>query len=271
MKRKLTTIFCADVHGYSTMMSHDELETLDQLKRYRALMDALFSEHGGRKVNTWGDAVIAEFASVVEAVRCAVQIQDAINSENSILSEHERMQFRIGINLGDVMDDQGDLYGDGVNLAARLEALAEPGGIMVSESVYNLTRKQLAIGYDFAGRKSVKEAEEPIECYRITMPGSNHGPKLDEAQSHQSTGDARFEHPDQEGKVEAAVKSVSNAANNGTDQFLRWFPRQPKSVQTATVMIGFFLLINLLFSGITTPWFIFPSLPFLLLILLRKK
>ena len=126
MKRKLTTIFCADVQSYSAMMAGDEAETLARLRRYRSIMGELFERHEGHKVNTWGDAVIAEFSSVVEAVRCAVEIQDAIGAENRDLPGNKQMWFRIGINLGDVMQDGGDLYGDGVNVAARLESLADP-------------------------------------------------------------------------------------------------------------------------------------------------
>jgi adenylate cyclase len=173
MKRKLTTIFCADVQSYSTLMASDEADTLARLQRYRAIMGELFERHEGRKVNTWGDAVIAEFSSVVEAVRCGVEIQDAIGAENRDLSPEKQMWFRIGINLGDVMQDSGDLYGDGVNVAARLESLAEPGGIMVSETVFNLTNRLLAFGYDFAGEQKVKGQDDPIPSYRVRMPGRN--------------------------------------------------------------------------------------------------
>ena len=173
MKRKLTTIFCADVQSYSALMAGDEAETLARLQRYRSIMGDLFERHEGRKVNTWGDAVIAEFASVVEAVRCAVEIQDAIGAENRDLPEAKQMWFRIGINLGDVMQDGDDLYGDGVNVAARLESLADPGGIMVSETVFNLTNRHLAFGYDFAGEQKVKGQDEPIPSYRVRMPGQN--------------------------------------------------------------------------------------------------
>ena len=160
IKRKLTTIFCADVQSYSALMAVDEADTLARLQRYRAIMGEFFERHEGRKVNTWGDAVIAEFASVVEAVRCAVEIQDAISAENASLPEPRQMWFRIGINLGDVMEDGSDLYGDGVNVAARLESIADPGGIMVSETVYNLTHRQLTFGYDFAGEQKVKGQDD---------------------------------------------------------------------------------------------------------------
>ncbi len=186
MKRKLTTIFCADVQSYSSLMAGDEAETLARLQRYRSIMGDLFERHEGRKVNTWGDAVIAEFASVVEAVRCAVEIQDAIGAENRDLPEARQMWFRIGINLGDVMQDGGDLYGDGVNVAARLESLADPGGIMVSETVFNLTNRHLAFGYDFAGQQKVKGQDEPIPSYRVRMPGQNEEDDTDGAGGRQA-------------------------------------------------------------------------------------
>ena len=180
LKRKLTTIFCADVQSYSALMATDEADTLQRLQRYRAIMNELFERHDGRKVNTWGDAVIAEFSSVVEAVRCGVEIQDAIGAENRDLPKTKQMWFRIGINLGDVMQDGTDLYGDGVNVASRLELLADPGGIMVSETVYDLTHKQLSFAYDFAGEQKVKGQDNPIAGYRVRMPGSNATAGLDE-------------------------------------------------------------------------------------------
>ena len=158
MKRKLTTILFADAQGYSALMASDEAATLERLNRYRAIMAGLFARHDGRQVNTWGDAVIAEFSSVVEAVRCAVEIQDLLSAENRSLPKPQQMWFRIGINLGDVMVDNDDLYGDGVNVAQRLELLAEPGGIMVSGTVHSLAHKQLSLAFDFAGEQEIKNS-----------------------------------------------------------------------------------------------------------------
>jgi adenylate cyclase len=173
LKRKLTTILLADVQGYSGMMEADEAATLERLQRYRSIMGSLFQRYDGRQVNTWGDAVIAEFPSVVEAVRCAVEIQDSLTAENRSLPKSEQMWFRIGINLGDVMVDNQDLYGDGVNVAARLQSLAEPGGIMVSRPVYELAHKQLAIAFDFVGNQQVKNIDEPVPSYRVRISGRN--------------------------------------------------------------------------------------------------
>ncbi len=132
VRRRLTTLLCADAAGYTRLMGADEAGTLATLRRRRAAMATLIERHEGRIVNTWGDAVIAEFASVVEAVQCAVETQQELSSHNDELPEAQRMNFRIGINLGDVMLEGDDVYGDGVNIAARLQELAEPGGILIS-------------------------------------------------------------------------------------------------------------------------------------------
>ena len=257
MKRKLTTIFCADVQNYSTMMSADEAGTLEKLQRYRAIIDNLFSSHDGRKVNTWGDAVIGEFSSVVEAVRCAVEIQDAIGAENRDLPKSKQMWFRIGINLGDVMDDDGDLYGTGVNVAARLEALAEPGGIMVSETVFNLSHKQLAVGYDHIGEKNVKGSEDPVNCYRVRIGGDNKpATPQDKILPEEEAQPASFS---SNGKSETPSK-IKSGFSAIIERFWSWYPRQPGSVKTAVKTIGILATINIMFSGITNLWFIYPSL-----------
>ena len=130
LERKLTAILCADVYGYSRLMGEDEESTVQTLSAYRKVTDSLIERHHGRFVNSAGDSILAEFASVVEAVNCAVSIQRALGDENAELSLERRMQFRIGVNLGDVMVDGEQIYGDGVNVAARLESLAEPGGVL---------------------------------------------------------------------------------------------------------------------------------------------
>src|SRR5713226_3282042 len=129
--RKLTAILCADVHGYSRLMGEDEEATVRTLSTHRAIIDGLIEQHHGRFVNSAGDSVLAEFASVVNAVECAVSIQTALRAENAKLPPERGMEFRIGVNLGDVMVDGEQIYGDGINVAARLESLAEPGGICV--------------------------------------------------------------------------------------------------------------------------------------------
>ncbi len=147
--RKLTTIFCADVQDYSRLMGADEEGTLATLKRYRDAMARLIEAHEGRVVNTWGDGLIAEFPSVVEAVRAAIDVQTELAGLNAERQSDARMLFRIGINLGDVIAEGNDIYGDGVNIAARLQASAPAGGIVISSTVYDQIRNKVAVGFEF--------------------------------------------------------------------------------------------------------------------------
>src|SRR5262249_6746611 len=137
VERRLATILIADVYGYSRMMGENEERTVHILRGHRAVFDDMLKAHRGRVFNTAGDAILAEFPSAVEAVRCATEIQAALRTRNEHLPEDERMWFRIGINLGDVVVQDGDLLGDGVNVAARIQTVAEPGGICISGSVYD--------------------------------------------------------------------------------------------------------------------------------------
>ena len=170
VKRRLTTVLCADVHGYSRLMEADEAGTLATLRRYRTAIAGLVERHDGRIVNTWGDAVIAEFASVVEAVQCAVEIQQEISNQESDPPHAHRMRFRIGVNLGDVMVDGSDIYGDGVNIAARLQELAEPGGVVISGPVYDQVHNKLSLGFDCLGQQQMKNVA-PVISYRVAMGG----------------------------------------------------------------------------------------------------
>ena len=171
VKRRLTTVLCADVHGYSRLMGADEAGTLETLRRYRTAIAGLVARHDGRIVNTWGDAVIAEFASVVEAVQCAVEIQQETSSQNADPSHAHQMRFRIGINLGDVMVDGTDIFGDGVNIAARLQELAEPGGVVISAPVYDQVHNKLSLGFDCLGQQQMKNVA-PVTSYRVTIGGA---------------------------------------------------------------------------------------------------
>jgi adenylate cyclase len=171
VKRRLTSILCADVKSYARLMENDETRTIGTLRQYRAAMDALVERHDGRTINTWGDAVIAEFSSVVEAVQCAIEVQRELGVRNRELPEAEQMWFRIGINLGDVMVENDDLYGEGVNIAARLQELAEPGGILISGPVYDMVRNKLSVGFEHLGQQPVKNVTEPVISYRIVLDG----------------------------------------------------------------------------------------------------
>src|ERR1700723_77141 len=172
MERKLAAILCADVFGYSRLMGEDEEATLRTLTSHRKLIDSQIEQHHGRFVNSAGDSVLAEFASVVQAVNCAVDIQTALKAENAKLPPERRMEFRIGVNLGDVMVEGDQIYGDGINVAARLESLADPGGICISGKVHEEIRSKLPLGYEDLGEQTVKNIAHPVRVWRVLLDGS---------------------------------------------------------------------------------------------------
>ncbi|MDM9625727.1 adenylate/guanylate cyclase domain-containing protein [Rhizobium sp. S152] len=174
-QRKLTTIFSADVQDYTRLMGADEEGTLATLKRYRDRMSGLIGAHGGRVINTWGDGLIAEFPSVVEAVRAAVDVQNELAGLNAARPADGRMQFRIGINLGDVIVEGDDIYGDGVNIAARLQAQAPAGGVVISNTVYDQVRNKVAVGFDFLGPLEVKNVAEAVPSYAVRIGEGEQG------------------------------------------------------------------------------------------------
>jgi adenylate cyclase len=171
LERKLTAILCADVFGYSRLMGEAEEPTLRTLSAYRKIIDQLVENHRGRFVNSAGDSVLAEFLSVVEAVNCAIEIQNALKAENEGLPPERRMEFRIGINLGDVMVEGEQIYGDGVNVAARLENLANPGGICISGIVHDQVKGKLTLSYQDLGAQQVKNIAEPVHVWRVMLDG----------------------------------------------------------------------------------------------------
>jgi len=168
-KRKLTAILSADVVGYSRLIGEDEEATVRSLTTYRDVISSLIKDHKGRVVDSPGDNILAEFVSVVEAMRCAWDVQKEIKARNKDLSENRRMIFRIGINLGDVIEEEERIYGDGVNIAARLEDLAEEGGICISGTAYDHVKNKLPFKYETLGEQVVKNIKEPIRVYKILM------------------------------------------------------------------------------------------------------
>jgi adenylate cyclase len=166
-KRKLTAVFSADVAGYSRLMGEDESATVKTLEAYKQIMFSLIKQHRGRVIDSPGDNLLAEFASVVDAVQCGVAIQKELQVRNAELPENRRMQFRIGINLGDVIEERERIYGDGVNIAARLEALADPGGICISGFVHSQVKNKVSLAYEYLGEKSVKNISDPIAVYKV--------------------------------------------------------------------------------------------------------
>ena len=167
-RRKLAAILSADVVGYSRLMAANEAATVETLKSYRDIIARLVVRRGGRVVNAPGDALLAEFPSAVEAVQAAVEVQKSLEGHNIELESERRMQFRIGVNLGDVIEEaDGTIYGDGVNIAARMEALAEAGGVCISSTVYDAVEGKLSFGFDFLGEQQVKNISKPVRVYRV--------------------------------------------------------------------------------------------------------
>ena len=169
VKRKLVAILSADVKGYSHLMGEDEKGTVRTLNTYKEVMTGLIHHHHGRVVDAPGDNVLAEFSSVVDAVECAVEIQKELKTRNAELSENRRMKFRIGVNLGDVIEDGEQILGDGVNIAARLESLSEAGGVCVSGTAFDQVENKLRLGYEYLGEQTVKNIAKPVRVYRVLM------------------------------------------------------------------------------------------------------
>src|ERR1700740_921585 len=169
-ERRLAAILAADVAGYSRLMGAAEEGTLARLKALRReLAEPKIKEHRGRIVKTTGDGLLIEFASVVDAVRCAVEVQHEMTDRNADVPPDRRIEFRMGINLGDIIKDGRDIYGDGVNVAARLEALAEPGGICVSRVVRDQVRDKLAFSFEDMGEQQVKNIARPLRVHRLKL------------------------------------------------------------------------------------------------------
>lgn len=246
IRRKLTTIFCADVQGYSALVERDEVGTVTRLKQYRAVMVEQIERHHGRLINTWGDGLLAEFSSPVEAVFCAVETQRRLATRNTEEPNTVPMQFRIGINVGDVMIDGDDIYGEGVNIAARLESLAEPGGVCISGTVFEQVRKKLDIGFDFIGEREIKNIAEPVPAYRVLVSGgaASVRPMVQADPSKPAAGSAGADDPN---------------TKLATWRRMAW---------RGGIIVVFLLIINLLTSP-SRLWFYWPMLGICLVLALR--
>jgi len=165
--RKLTAILSADVAGYSRLMGDDEAATVSTLKSHRKIITEKVQAFNGRVVDSPGDNILSEFRSIVDAVSCAVTIQQALKEKNDELSDDRKMVFRIGVNLGDVIQDEDRIYGDGVNIASRIEGLADPGGVAISGTAFDNIRNKLDCGYQFSGEHPVKNIANPVRVYKI--------------------------------------------------------------------------------------------------------
>ncbi len=271
VRRKLSTIFCADVAGYSRLMDVDEAGTMDRLRQYRLAMRGLIERHDGRVVNTWGDAVIAEFASPVEAVQAAVEVQHELADRNNGVPEDRAMRFRIGVNLGDVMVENDDLYGEGVNIAARLQTLAEPGGVIISGTVYELVRKKFGVSFEFVGDQSVKNIDEPVPSYKLLLEGETHQVQHQPAKPARPQNrppnetPRRQDSPAGSARPSGAPCKPMRRPDHLPGEAITKFRSLPHRARFALSMIGFFFLINL-FTGMDAIWFQWPSIPFILML-----
>lgn len=254
VERKLTAVMAADVAGYSRMMGEDEVATLAALGECRALMMGFIARHRGRVVNTAGDSVLAEFPSVTDAVQGAAEIQRELGQRNTALPAARRMQFRIGINLGDVMVKDGDLFGEGVNVAARLQEMAPPGGICISGTVYEQVRNKLSVAYEFLGVKTVKNIATEVPIYRVVL-NPEEAARLDSAASgpaHGGDGMPPSGEPRDRPQVLADLKAV---------QLVR-------ALVTGLVLVLFLGALDVISDG-SLDWAYWPALGISLMLAMR--
>ena len=245
-------------------MDGDEVATVQTLKAYRDTIEGFVERHAGRLVSTAGDGLLAEFDSVVEAVQCAAEVQRELGARNEHVAEERRMAFRIGINLGDVIVEDGDIYGEGVNVAARLQGLAEPSGICISGTVFDQVRNKLTLGYDFLGAQAVKNIADPVPTYRVLLGGE---PEASAAQPSEATDDVGAEG----NKKDEAIRSFRRTAyrfeafadvadvgaeGNKKDEAIRSFRRMASRF---AVILGVLFIINLI-TDAGDLWVIWPAL-----------
>ena len=256
-KRKLAAILSADVMEYSRLMREDETATIQTLTAYREVMTTLVKQHHGRVVDAVGDNLLAEFASVVDAVQGAIAIQKEIKTRNAKLPDKRKMLFRIGINLGDLVVEGDRIYGDGVNIAARLEALADPGGVCISRTAYDQIEDKLPLGYEYLGEKTVKSAVKPVRAYRVLFEAGERPPKVEKLQHKKRPAPKKKDKPFREKKQLDGTK-------------YKVFNRNlfHKHLWIYGGVIGFLFIINALtWNG--TLWFHWPALGWGLLLFLH--
>ncbi|MHC4792239.1 MAG: adenylate/guanylate cyclase domain-containing protein [Planctomycetota bacterium] len=266
-KRKLAAILSADVTEYSRLMREDETATIRTLTAYREVMTALVKQHHGRVVDTVGDNLLAEFASVVDAVQGAVAIQKEIKTRNAQVPESRKMVFRIGINLGDLVVEGDRIYGDGVNIAARLEALADPGGICISRTAYDQIEDKLPLGYEYLGEKTVKNIVKPVRAYRVLFEPGEAMPSADKAENKRRSE----RHKKKEGRTKPGERDKPSAdkIKKIGARFKIWDGSHfSKHLWVYAGVIGFVFIINVLtWAGVI--WFHWPALGWGLLLFLH--
>jgi adenylate cyclase len=246
-ERKLTTILSADAVGYSRLMGQDETGTFATLKVYRDLTMERIGHHRGRVVNTAGDSILAEFPSVVRAVECAVETQRLIAERNAALAKDRQMWFRIGVNLGDVMVHDDDLFGDGVNVAARLQALADPGGILISGTVFDHVQDKLAVSFAALGPQMIKNISAQVPVYRVVLKPGDEG--------------ADVVRPVAQNPADPSLSTRDIKLKERRHRFFA-------STMTTAALIAFLFAINLFAGG--EFWFQWPTLALLLVYALRS-
>lgn len=254
MERRLTTILCADVAGYSRLMNVDEEKTLARLKETRATFQHHIEEHGDRVISMTGDGLLGEFPSVVRAVECAVAVQNILNRESRSYPPEERMLYRIGINLGDIMVDKDDIFGDGVNVAARLEAMAPAGGICISGSVFEQVRNRLPREFQFLGRKEIKNIAEPVPVYSLLL-----------AEAPAGAGESVPSSPANETSADTSASAEEDAA-------IRAFIRRQAAFYHRAMVYGGIILLLFLINLATSRdywWFLWPAGAMIFILLLH--
>lgn len=254
VERKLTTILCADVCGYSRQMGKDEEGTLNRLKKAREIFSTHVSDYSGRIVNMTGDGLVAEFGSVVQAVNCAVVIQNLFNKKSRGSKDSEAMIFRIGLNLGDVIIEGEDIFGDGVNVAARLEAITPPGGICISGTVYDHVKGKLPNSFEFLGDKQVKNIEGAIPVYSLGLEHT-----IKNRPDHSAAASSNVNIP---------TGNKSGVADEEEERLRQFVKKQASFYRRAMstgILILFLFFINIL-SSPSYLWFLWPSLPILFIL-----
>ena len=253
IKRRLAAIMSADVKGFSRLMREDETATVRTLNAYREVMTDLIRQHHGRVVDAAGDNLLAEFASVVDAVQSAVAIQKELKVRNAEVEVNRRLEFRIGINLGDVIVEDDRIYGDGVNIAARLEGLADPGGICISRTAFDQIEDKLPLGYEYLGERVVKNISKPIRAYKVLIEPDEKSPEEGEKESVSEQEVRRFKTISIERKFHHGARSKA---------------RFRRHLRTFVVINLFLLLINLItYKG--SLWFYWVTLFWGLFLFLR--
>ncbi|UCF85733.1 MAG: NINE protein [Desulfobacteraceae bacterium] len=256
VKRKLAAIFSADVKDYSHLMRDDETATVRTLNAYREVMTKLIRQHHGRVVDSPGDNLLAEFASVVDGVQAAVAIQKELKVLNDKLAASRKMEFRIGINLGDIIEEGDRIYGDGVNIAARLEALADPGGICISRTAYDQIEDKLPLGYEYLGEKIVKNIPKPIRAYRVLVEPEEFTKK--------PWAKEVAEGPQEDRKLEETFIGKPESRRNGSKGVFN------NHMYIYLGVIVFLFLINL-FTYDGDIWFHFPALAWGLILFIHWR